>query len=195
MRRLAGFTLAALALCLWPSSAGASSPPADTSKQEVKQERLQAERAEIDTMAKKTMERLHAEEPKAKAAHDKSYGYAVFDSTKVALGVSGGGGSGVAVAGGKRTYMRMATAGVGASIGAQNYQLVLFFDNKEAFDSFISERWNADFSANAGAGDHGADASGTPSKGVTMYKLADTGLMASADLSGTKFWRINNLNQ
>lgn len=195
MKRLIGCTLAALALCLWPSSAGAASPPPDNSKQEVKQERLQAERAEIDTMARKSMERLLTEEPKSKEVRDKAYGYAVFDTTKVAFGISGGGGSGVAVAGGKRTYMRLGMAGVGASIGAQNYQLVLFFDNKEAFERFTSERWNAEVSANAGAGDHGADASGTPSRGVTIFKLADTGLMASADLSGTRFWRIDNLNR
>ena len=35
---------------------------------------------------------------------------------------------------------------------------------------------------------------GTPSRGVTIYKLADTGLMASADISGTRFWRLDNLN-
>jgi lipid-binding SYLF domain-containing protein len=192
MKKLAALTLAALALCFGISGAGVSSALA--ADPEVKQERLQAERAEIDTIAKQSLDRLLAEEPKAKAVRDKAYGYAVFDSTKVAFGISGGGGSGVAVAGGKRTYMRMATVGVGASIGAQNYQLVIFFDTKAAFDRFVSERWNAEVSADAGAGDHSAESTGTPSRGVTIYKLADTGLMASADISGTRFWRLDNLN-
>jgi lipid-binding SYLF domain-containing protein len=183
-----------LALCFWISSAGAAGPMPEGSKQEVKQERLQAERAEIDTMARESMDRLIKEEPKAKAVRDKAYGYAVFDTTKYALGISGGGGSGVAVAGNKRTYMRMGLVGVGASIGAQNYQLVVFFDNKAAFDRFTSERWNAEFSADAGAGDHGAESTGAPAKAIKVFKLADTGLMASADLTGTRFWRIDSLN-
>jgi lipid-binding SYLF domain-containing protein len=183
-----------MALCFWVSSAGAAGPMPEGSKQEVKQERLQAERAEIDTMARESMDRLMKEEPKAKAVRDKAYGYAVFDTTKYALGISGGGGSGVAVAGNKRTYMRMGLVGVGASIGAQNYQLVVFFDNKAAFDRFTSERWNAEFSADAGAGDHGAESTGAPAKAIKVFKLADTGLMASADLTGTRFWRIDSLN-
>ena len=90
MKKLAALTLAALALCFGFSGGGMTN--ASAAEPEVKQERLQAERAEIDTIARQSMDRLLAEEPKARAVRDKAHGYAVFDSTKVAFGISGGGG-------------------------------------------------------------------------------------------------------
>lgn len=167
----------------------------DKQKQEVKEERIEAQRAQIDTMARTSLDRLFVEEPESKAIQKRSYGYAVFDTTKVALGVSGGGGTGVAVSSGERVYMRMATAGIGLGVGAENYQVILFFDDKDSFNKFISEEWNAEASANAAADDHGVNKSGTTEKGITIFKLADEGLMANADISGTRFWKSDKLNQ
>jgi len=167
----------------------------DQAKQAIRDERLETQRAEIDTMARKSLDRLFVENPDSRGIHENSYGYAVFDTTKVALGVSGGGGSGVALAKNRRTYMRMATAGVGLGAGVQNYHLILFFENKAAFDHFVSEGWNAEASANAGAGDRGASSSGTSERGITIFKLSDAGLMVIADISGTRFWKAGNLNE
>ncbi len=190
MKRLAWTTLAVLVLALGQVSA--TEPSAD--KQQVDKTRLEAQRAEVDLMASKSLDRLHVEKPETKAVHKNSYGYAVFDTTKVAFGISGGGGAGVAVASGQRVYMRMATVGVGASIGAQNYQLIMFFADKDSFRQFISEEWNAEASAAAGAGDKGGSGSGTSEPGVKVYKLSDAGVMVSADVSGVRFWKVEKLN-
>ncbi len=196
MKKIACTILAALMLPLGPLSAGeAKEGKEDQAKQEVKKEELEKKRSEIDAMARESLDRLFIERPEAKDIDKKSYGHAVFDTTKIALGLSGGGGGGVAVSKDKRLYMRMATAGVGVGLGAQNYQLVLFFDDKATFDHFTSEGWNAEASADAGAGARGSAASETPARGITIFKLADKGLIANADISGTRFWAADRLNQ
>jgi lipid-binding SYLF domain-containing protein len=191
-------TLAALtmfALVTGTEAHGDDKGKVDKEKQAVKQAKLDSQRAQIDAMARESLERLMNENPEARTIQEKSYGYAVFDTTKVALGLSGGGGAGVAVSKNDRIYMRMATAGVGLGAGAQNYQVILFFDDKAAFDYFLSEGWNAEASADAGAGDRGTGSIGTTARGITIFKLSDVGLMANMDLSGTRFWKADDLNQ
>ncbi len=66
----------------------------EKSSTELKQD---SKRAKINEVAKETLDKLFSENPKAKALYDEAVGWAVFDNTKVAFGVSGGGGNGVAV--------------------------------------------------------------------------------------------------
>ena len=84
-----------------------------------------------------------ADSDSAKELYDKAIGYAVFDNTKAALGVSGGGGSGVAVdkASGTRTYMKLGTAGVGFGIGVKTYQVIMLFEKDKVFRSFVDKGW------------------------------------------------------
>jgi len=195
MRRAGFVMIVALMLSSPAVTAGDEGEKKEAEKQQVEKERLESERAQIDVMARTTLDRLFAETPEAKGVHEDAYGHAVFDTTKVAFVVSGGGGAGVAVSeDGRRVYMRMATAGVGLGAGAQNYQVVFFFEDKGTFDHFVSEGWNAEASADMGAGDHGASSSGTSSRGITIFKLADEGLLLNADLSGTRFWKPKKLN-
>ena len=111
-------------------------------------------RAKIDSNERDTLKRLFAKDAKAKRLFDRAVGYAVFDNTKVSLGLTGGGGAGVAVdkASGKRTYMKMGTAGLNLGLGAQVYQLVFMFEDAETLKNFIETGWEADASANAVAG-------------------------------------------
>ena len=53
-------------------------------------------RSKIDARSGEILDKALAESTNAKELYDKAISYAVFDNTKVALGVSGGGGSGVA---------------------------------------------------------------------------------------------------
>lgn len=153
-------------------------------------------RSEIDTMASKALSQVLAKSPAAKELYGKSVGYAAFENVKVAIIVSGGGGDGVAVPkSGKRVYMKMGTAGVGLGIGGQKYQVVFLFENEQSLKSFIDKGWQADASAQASAGDKGANASATFKNGVAVYQLTDKGLMASADVSGTKYWKNDDLNK
>ncbi len=161
-----------------------------------KKDKSAEKRAEIDTLAKDAMDRLLEKSEAAKSLEGKSYGYAVFDNLKIALGISGGGGSGVAVTKkGERTYMKMGTVGVGLGLGGQKYQVVFFFEDEKIFRSFVDEGWQADASAQAAAASEGANAASTFKGGVAYFQMTDKGLMASADITGTKYWKNDDLNE
>ena len=148
-------------------------------------------RSKIDSRSSEVLEKVLAESANAKELYDKAIGYAVFDSTKAALGVSGGGGSGVAVAkpSGERTYMKMGTAGVGFGIGVKTYQVIMLFEKAKVFQNFVDKGWQADTQAGAAAGSKGAAAKTTFHNGMAVFVRTKKGLMASADVSGTKYWK------
>jgi lipid-binding SYLF domain-containing protein len=147
-------------------------------------------RKEIDSAAQTTLDKVLKENADIKDLYGKAVGYAVFTVTKGGFIVSGGGGNGVAVdkASGKRTYMRMAMGGVGLGIGGQRYSLVVLFENKDRMDKFIAGGWDSSATAEAAAGKEGKAARATFYDGVAYYQITDKGLMAHADITGTKFW-------
>ncbi len=156
-----------------------------------------SQRAKIDEVAAATLEKLFAENAKAKVLYDEALGWAVFDNTKVALGISGGGGKGVAVSkeSGKRAYMKMGTAGVGLGIGVNSYQVVFLFQDEGTAKNFIENGWQADAGATASAGKNAADAKTNFVNGLAIYQLTDKGLMLNADIAGTKYWMDKDLNE
>ena len=153
-------------------------------------------RTKIDTRADEALERLFDENGGARELFDEAYGYAVFSKLKVAVVVSGGHGRGVAVRKetGDRTYMQVGTGGVGFGLGGQKSYLVMLFESAEAFNNFLDKGWQADGSAQAAAGTAGANANTTFRDGVAIYNLTKKGLVASADITGTKFWIDEKLN-
>jgi len=163
---------------------------------EKKEPTREEKRQKIDEAANDALHELIGDNANAKALYDNAYGYAVFDNLKVAVLVSGGGGSGVAVAkdGSERTYMKMGTGGVGLGLGGQKYNVVFFFETVKAFRSFVDKGWKAETGAQAAAGTEGASAETTFHKGLAIYKMNSAGLMASADVSGTKYWKNKKLN-
>jgi lipid-binding SYLF domain-containing protein len=114
----------------------------------------------------------------------------VFTVTKGGFILSGGGGNGVAVnkATGQRTYMRMGMASVGLGIGGQRYSLVMLFETNERFDKFVAGGWDSSATAEAVAGQEGVAVRSSFINGVAFYQITEKGLMAHADISGTKFW-------
>ncbi len=163
---------------------------------EEERDKRQEKREAIDQMAKRTLDSLFAESEQAKEAYDGAAGYAVFDSLKAAVGISGGGGIGVAVdkSTGERTYMNMGTAGIGAAIGVKSFQIIFVFESEKAFADFIEYGWQAETSATAAAGTRGKAVSSSFIHGVSIYQITNKGLMAQADISGTKFWKSKKLN-
>lgn len=154
------------------------------------------ERAEIDAMAAATMKELFASGEDTKVLYDKAIGYAVFSNVKVQFGISGGGGKGVAVAkAGTRTYMKMGTAGIGFGIGAQKYQVIFLFETEKALKSFVEKGWQADTSAQAAAGDAAVGAAASFKDGIAYYQITEKGVIASADITGTKYWKDDDLNE
>ena len=146
-------------------------------------------RAEVDLNAQQSLEALFAQRGNARELYDQSVGYAVFTATKAGFVVSGGRGTGVVVSkeDGSRTYMRMFTGGVGFGIGAQTYDLVLLFQTQSRLNQFLGGSWDASTSAHAAAGTDGVGVASTFVDGVAVYQLTETGLMAWADVSGTRF--------
>ncbi len=148
-------------------------------------------RAKIDERSSKVLDTVLGESDNAKDLFGKAIGYAIFDNTKVALGFSGGGGSGVAVnvASGERTYMKMGTAGVGFGVGVKSYQVIMLFENEKVFQNFVEKGWQADTQAGAAAGSKGVAVETTFHNGMAVFVRTKKGLMASADISGTKYWQ------
>lgn len=153
-------------------------------------------RDKIDARSSEILDQVLTESANAKELYDKAIGYAVFDNTKAAFGVSGGGGSGVAVdkASGKRTYMKMGTAGIGLGIGVKTYQVIMMFEKEKVFRNFVDKGWQADTQAGAAAGTAGVAAKTTFHNGMAVFVRTKKGLMASADVSGTKYWK-SDLNE
>jgi len=154
-------------------------------------------RQEIDKSAQATLDNLLQTNANAKALYDKSVGYAVFNATKAGVFVvSGGGGTGVVVdrATSKHTYMRMGLGGIGLGIGAQKYALIVLFETQEHLNKFVAGGWDSSATAEAAAAKEGAAARATFMNGVAFYQITEKGLMAHADVTGTKFWKVDDLN-
>ncbi|MEM7074854.1 MAG: hypothetical protein AAGA28_13405 [Pseudomonadota bacterium] len=155
-------------------------------------------RAKLDSMAASTLERLFAEQPEARELFDTSEGYAVFDTRKVILvGFSGGAGRGVAVApGDDRTYMNMGTAGVGVSFGLGGFetQVVILFEDRDGFDSFVVNGYDATAEAGTMFGENQDSAEFRFVDGRVVFFLTNRGWKVSASVAGTKYWADGSLN-
>jgi lipid-binding SYLF domain-containing protein len=150
---------------------------------------VQARRQEIDAAGQTTLDGLMSQE-QVQDLYGRAAGYAVFTVTKGGFIVSGGGGNGVAVNNGtaQRTYMRMGTAGVGLGIGGQRYSLVVLFETEDRLNKFVAGGWDSSATAEAAAGQEGVAFRSSFIDGVAIFQVTEKGLMAWADVSGTKFW-------
>ncbi|MEF1311231.1 YSC84-related protein [Vibrio mytili] len=147
-------------------------------------------RQAVDLMADSTLFKLFNEQPEAKAIYDSAYGYAVFDSRALSLLFHTNSGSGVAVnkETSKRTYMNMFGMGVALGAGGKFYQQVVLFENKEDFDTFITDGWEASSKASAVAGEEAEELAAHFNNGVAVYQLNSKGLLIDANVSGSKYW-------
>jgi lipid-binding SYLF domain-containing protein len=151
---------------------------------------IQERRKEIDTAAQATLDELLKTQEGVRDLYGRAAGYAVFTVTKGGFFVSGGGGNGVVVdkASGKRTYMRMGTGGIGLGIGGQRYSLVVLFETADRLGKFVAGGWDSSATAEAVAGQEGVAVRSSFIDGIAFYQVTERGLMAQADISGTKFW-------
>jgi lipid-binding SYLF domain-containing protein len=157
----------------------------------------ESRRMQINEMADGALERLFNQSIQAQDLFERSYGWAAFDNWKVAFMFSGGGGNGVAInkESDERTYMKMGTAGIGLGIGGQKSQVVFLFATEGTFLNFIENGWQADAGARAAAGTSGVNAKTAFVNGIAVFQMTDKGLLANADIAGTKYWKNKNLNQ
>jgi lipid-binding SYLF domain-containing protein len=157
----------------------------------------ESKRMKVNETAKGSLNEVLEKNPKAKDLWDQTYGWAAFDNLKLAFGFSGGGGNGVAVnkKTGEHTYMKMGTVGVGFGLGANKYQVLFLFQDEQTFRNFVDKGWQADAGASAVAGKAGAEAKTGFVNGMAIYQITDKGLMAAADIAGTKYWQNDKLNE
>lgn len=158
---------------------------------------LEKQKADMRTHADEALQKLFKQVEGSKQLYDKAAGYAVIGVTKAGFVVSGSGGSGVAVdkATKQTTYMKMGSAGAGLSFGAEIFDMVFLFQTKDRFEDFVSGGWDSAAAAKATAGTDSAGVASDFFDGQIIYTLSDKGLMASADVSGTKFWADEDLNK
>jgi lipid-binding SYLF domain-containing protein len=157
-------------------------------------------RAEIDDMAEAMLDDLYKLKPIAKDQVRKSAGYAVFSNVGINLVfASFAGGRGVVVdKKGRRTYMKMGSAGLGLGLGVKDFRAVFVFRTKAKFDAFVEKGW--DFSGQADAAaksdDKGAALALAESAipDVEVYQITKNGLALQATLQGTKYWKDKDLN-
>ncbi|AZN35315.1 lipid-binding SYLF domain-containing protein [Iodobacter ciconiae] len=157
-------------------------------------------RAAIDQTAQETLAQIYKKYPKAKSQIAKAPAYAVFRTGGFqAVFVGAGGGDGVAVAKGKRTYMNMLQGKVGLGLGAKETREVWVFTSKDAYNKFIYSGWSAsgEVGAAAKAGQSGAQIAGAKhlSKDVYVYQFTENGLTAEVTVNGAKYMVSDELNK
>ena len=151
----------------------------------------------IDETADDALNDLFAKNPKAKELYERSYGWAAFNNLKLAFGFSGGGGNGVAEIRetGDKTYMKMGTVGIGIGLGINKYNVIFLFQDSQTFNNFVNKGWQADAGATAAAGKAAAEVKTDFTNGLAIYQITEKGLMANADIAGTKYWKNDKLNK
>lgn len=164
-------------------------------------ESVPEQRKAINNESQETLNMLYKAYPSSKNDIKQSYGYATFSNVGVNLVFfSAEGGSGVAVnnKSGKKTYMKMASGGVGIGLGVKDFRAIFVFDNKDVLESFVNSGWEANAQADAAAK---SDAKGgalegaiTVQPGIRLYKLTKNGLALQATIQGTKYWKDSDLN-
>ena len=157
------------------------------------------QRAEIDKMTSKALAELYKVQPQARNEIANAKGYAVFSNFGMnLLLLSTANGAGKAVSGGKSTYMKMYSGGVGVGIGVKKFNGIFIFKTTKAYRNFIEEGWQGGGQADAAAKDNkqgGAVAGAISiSPDITFYQLTNKGLAAQATIQGTKYWKDKDLN-
>jgi lipid-binding SYLF domain-containing protein len=156
-------------------------------------------RQTVMSMQEKTLSDLYKVKPHVKSEIASAPGYAVFSNVNVnVIFASLGGGYGVVTEkGGKRTFMKMAEAGIGLGLGVKDFRAVFVFHDRATLDKFISSGWEFGGHADAAAkaSDKGAAVGGEVLiDGITIYQLTESGLALQATVKGTKYWKDDELN-
>ena len=152
----------------------------------------------LDRMAEAALQQLFSEHPDSKKLLDQSAGYAVFDSRKITVLVAAAYGRGVAVdrKSGQKTYMKMGTLGVGFMVGVGGFdnKIIILIEKPSAFHQFITDGYDATAESKAITGDSQAQSETRFVEGRKVYVLTKSGWVVSASLSGTKYWKDDELN-
>jgi lipid-binding SYLF domain-containing protein len=128
-------------------------------------------------------------DPSMQHFFDSSAGYAVFPGiTKGAMGVGAAHGDGeVIVHGAVIGTTSLTQVTIGAQLGGQQYSEIIFFENRDALESFKGGHFTMAAQVSAVAAADGASANAKYSAGVAVFTVAKGGLMYEASVGGQKF--------
>ncbi len=139
--------------------------------------------------AKKTIAEFKETNSKINKFFDTSYGYAVFPGIgKGGLGVGGAAGKGTVFKGGTPVAdTKMSQITLGLQAGGQKYAEVIFFENEDAYDRFVGNKFEFAAQASAVALKSGASVDAQYTDGMLVFTMAIGGLMYEASIGGQRF--------
>lgn len=118
-----------------------------------------------------------------------AYGYAIFPGIgKGGLGVGGAGGKGTVFRGGGAVGdCKMSQVTIGFQAGGQKYAEVIFFENAEAYERFVGNKFEFAAQVSAIAMKAGVSADAEYRDGMLVFTQGIGGLMYEASVGGQKF--------
>ncbi len=157
-------------------------------------------RSSVDKMANEVLQELYKIKPDVRSQIKTAAGYAVFSNANVnVIFFSASGGYGVVHdnATQRKTYMKMAEAGVGLGLGVKDFRAVFVFHDVKTLNRFIDKGWQFGGHADAAAkaGEKGASVEGElVVDNISIYQITESGLALQLTIKGTKYWKDDGLN-
>jgi lipid-binding SYLF domain-containing protein len=147
-----------------------------------------AQKNDVDE-AKETIAEFKEKDPGMSKFFSSSYGYAVFPGIgKGGLGVGGAGGKGTLFNSGSAVAdTKMSQITIGFQAGGQKYAEVIFFEDAERYNEFVSGSYEFAAQVSAVALTSGASADAKYKEGILVVTMAIGGLMYEASVGGQKF--------
>ncbi len=139
--------------------------------------------------ANKTIKEFKEKDPGMSKIFSSAHGYAVFPGIgKGGLGVGGAAGKGTLFQGGTAVAdTKMSQLTIGFQAGGQKYAEVIFFQDAERYNEFVSGRYEFAAQVSAVALASGASADAKYKEGILVVTMAIGGLMYEASVGGQKF--------
>ena len=192
MKKWLTLLMTALMVCMLTATAFAAT----------NQEKIDKERAQIESLQVKALQNLYAKVPSAENVIKNCYAYATLSNTGIKIGLFGDAhGRGLAVNNvtGEKVYMRMKEMGLGIGIGVKEYDLIFVIGTEKAWNAFISGDIKFASSAEASASDGKAggaiEGASIAANGVWVYQMTKKGLALDASIKGTKIYADKKLNK
>lgn len=158
-------------------------------------------RHQIREMTQDALSMLYETAPGSRRTIEHSAGYAVFSTFGIKLFFAGGtSGKGMVLNNRtkRQTFMKMAQIQGGLGFGVNENRLIFVFTTEQALHKFVNQGWElgAQSNVSAMASGQGGMVSGAASiaPGVYLYQLTKNGLSATLTVSGTKFFKDDELN-